>query len=546
MKLRLYGKLLVSFIAVAMIAGSVGGLGINYIRTVSNDYFNVVYNYGFVQQSISLAAMQVKECNVMILHHGLDEPTYNALKQSLANMEAEILPTIPEGATEELEMMEHLSEHCREYFAIIEQSYADKYLTAEEKEEIETCGEEVIEHCLALMEQKHTDGLDEMSEILRINKITYIIFVVMLLTGFGLSIGIGHTMTKQIVLPLTDIKDAAVKLSKGDFDFSISHKGKDEIRDLSEAFELMGNITRFLINDIDQQLDQMANGNFTVTSQEEKAYVGDYQNILTALKHIRQQLNDTLNSIGHAVTEVNLAASQVSSGAQVLSDGATRQASSVEEISASMFELSGHVENIAQSANEANGLVGKSKDLITDSNEYMAHLVKAMEEIEDKSAKISEIAKTIEDIAFQTNILALNAAIEAARAGQAGKGFSVVADEVRSLAAKSAEAAKTTTMLIDEAIAAIHGGADMTHKTAESLGSVVEQASLVGEIVSQISNACEEQSMATKQLTAAIEEVSGVIQTNSATSEESAAASVELSSQAVAVSHMIEQFKLRK
>ena len=405
--------------------------------------------------------------------------------------------------------------------------------------------EEVIEHCFALMEQKHTDGLYEMSEIVRINKLTYIIFTIMLLVALVLSIGIGYTITRQIVLPITNIKDAAVKLSKGDFDFSISHKGKAEIYDLSEAFELMGNITKFLISDIDQQLDQMANGNFTVTSQEERAYVGDYQNILTALKHIRQQLNDTLNSIGRAVTEVNLAASQVSSGAQVLSDGATRQASSVEEISASMLELSSHVENIAQSANEANGFVGKSKDLITDSNEYMAHLVKAMEEIEEKSAKIGEIAKTIEDIAFQTNILALNAAIEAARAGQAGKGFSVVADEVRSLAAKSAEAAKTTTMLIDEAIAAIHGGTDMTHKTAESLGSVVEQASLVGEIVSQISSACEEQSMATKQLTAAIEEVSGVIQTNSATSEESAAASVELSSQAAGVKSMIDAFKLR-
>lgn len=544
MKLRLYGKLLSSFIVVVLLANLTGILGIDYIRTVSEDFSNVVYNYGFVQQTLGEAALATQNCNKMIAYENFNADICTELKQLFLSCEQKVLDTVPPNS-EEAELAAQISTICREYFSLIDDALKDSRFTPSEKTIIVEKGEELSNLCHSLMIMKHDIGLFEMSEVVRINGLTYAIFIAMLIFAMIVALGIGYTITRQIVVPIKDIRAAAVQISQGDFNIDIQHKGKDEIGDLTAAFETMSAANKELIEDIDYQLNEMANNNFTVTSQHEAAYIGDYQNILTALKNIRQKLNDTLNGIGRAVLEVNLAAEQVSAGAQVLSDGATRQAASVEEISSSMIDLSGHIENIVQSATEATGYVNTSKELIDSSSDYMTQLVAAMEEIETKSTKIGEIAKTIEDIAFQTNILALNAAIEAARAGQAGKGFSVVADEVRSLAQKSAEAAKTTTTLIDEAIVAIQSGTNITSETAQSLNKVVDQASSIGEIVTLISGACEEQSLATKQLTAAIEEVSGVIQTNSATSEESAAASAELSSQAVAVSKMIDQFKLK-
>lgn len=542
-KFRLFERLLGCFILIAILSGSVGSLSLNYIRTLTDNFSNVVYNYGFVQKDISDATMHLNSCNLLLMQSEFDSVSYQQIKSEYLVLEELIHETITDEDSEEAEVFHHLFEHSEEYFAKIEAQNGK--FSKSVKDELIAEGNELIEHYGELMDIKQSIGDFEISEIVRINGLIYTIFIGILVAAMVIAIFLGFRMTRKIVRPIKDIRAAAIEIAKGNFDFEIEHKGENEINDLTLTFEHMAKNTKNLIDDIDYQLGEMADNNFCVSSKNEKVYVGDYQSILVALKNIEKKLNMTLNSVGRAVAEVNLAAGQVSSGAQVLSDGATRQASSVEQISASMIDLSNHIDNISNSANEATGLVGTSKDLVVDSNTYMEQLVQAMTDIEDKSSKIGAIAKTIEDIAFQTNILALNAAIEAARAGQAGKGFSVVADEVRSLAAKSAEAAQTTTTLISEAIQAIQSGAEMTEKTAESLNKVVEQASLVGEIVEQISDACSEQSLATKQLTSAIEEVSGVIQTNSATSEESAAASAELSSQAVAVSKMIEQFKLR-
>ncbi len=210
---------------------------------------------------------------------------------------------------------------------------------------------------------------------------------------------------------------------------------------------------------------------------------------------IKIDLSRILNSLNSTFYEMRAAAEQVASGAgqfsdssQSLSQGAIEQASSVEELSAKIMEITNQVKESAMYANNANEKAEAVGAELEKSNKQMNELLKAMNDITVTSSQIGIIIKTIEDIAFQTNILALNAAVEAARAGEAGKGFAVVADEVRNLASKSAEAAKNTTGLIESSLQSVEEGGRFAEIKAASLGKVVAGAK---EIISDIAEISE-------------------------------------------------------
>ena len=364
--------------------------------------------------------------------------------------------------------------------------------------------------------------------------------------GLLILIAISFFLIKRALNPLQGIALAGKAVAEGNFDVKVSYDRQDEIGDLAAAIQSVMQHVQEIISDLSDKLSELAKGNFRVSLENAEQYPGAYLPLLNSLQEISNDLNKTMAEIKTSAREVNAGAEQVSSGAQGLSQGATEQASSIEELSATVNDISEHIKRTAENTRLANTEAQNAGKEVSHSDKQMQQMKAAMENINQKSGEISKIIKTIDDIAFQTNILALNAAIEAARAGVAGKGFAVVADEVGNLAQKSANAAKDTTMLIEETLQAVEQGTVLADSTAESLQRVVTGASKVTELVNQIAEASVEQSRAVEQVSTGIDQISSVVQSNTATAEESAAASEELSGQANILNELVGRFQLKE
>ncbi len=351
---------------------------------------------------------------------------------------------------------------------------------------------------------------------------------------------------KRMLKPIDGVVAAAESIVKGELDINVSTQSGDEIGTLSKSFAMMSQNLKIVISDVGYLLGEMAKGNFHLKTQHEDKYIGEYRNILLAIHDISHNLSSTITEINTVANQVSAGSEQVSDGAQALSQGATEQASSVEKLSATLLEISQKTERNAENAKFAIQLSHEAGEGAKKSNVHMDELMSSMNKISNTSAEIGKIIKTIDDIAFQTNILALNAAVEAARAGVAGKGFAVVADEVRNLAGKCTESAKNTTILIESAIGAVENGTKHAADTAKSLRAVVAKTETVDNTIRKIAEASEEQSNAMSQITNGLEQISAIVQTNSATAQESAAASEELSSQAQMLKSLVGQFQLKE
>lgn len=370
--------------------------------------------------------------------------------------------------------------------------------------------------------------------------ITANIIMLVLFIAAGTVIVVIVTLTQ--LKPLKKINAAADEIAAGNLSVTFDYNAGDEIGKLCANFGRCMDVTRKYIMDISEKLDSLAKGDFTVEVTED--YIGDFAPIKASMENIIRSMRHTLNNIENASRQVSMGAGSAAQTAAELAAGVNDQTENINRLSRNIEAIMDKVKESDRAAEDARSLADSAKLKIEDSSCEMDKLLEAMNRISEMSAETAKIVKTIDDIAFQTNILALNASVEAARAGTAGKGFTVVADEVRNLAGKSAEAANRTSRLIAETTEAVETGAALANSTASILSEAVDNTVKVNEHIARITDSTREQSAYMNGISESISSITGVVSGNSVTAQSSAASSEELSGQAAMLTDLISEFKL--
>ncbi len=353
-------------------------------------------------------------------------------------------------------------------------------------------------------------------------------------------------LADSVSTPIRACSERLLLLARGDLHSEVPQvQAVDETGDLAKATTVLVEDLGEIIRDETRLLGSLAAGDLNVASECTK-YSGDLQPLQESMEKITASLNGAFRRIGNFSEQVAGGSGQVSNGAQLLAQGAAKQAGSASELAQSIENLSADIRSNTQQAIDSREKANRAKSELLEGSGQIDGLAEAMEKIQSSSVRIAKIIKTVQDIAFQTNILALNAAVEAAHAGEAGKGFSVVADEVRNLASKSERASKEISGMIAEMAQAVEQGSEITDNTRKTMLSIVGDTKEIIASVDSISTASQKQSEEIRNISQDMDRISSVVQINSATAEQSAAASEELSSQAEEMRRLVMAFRLRE
>ena len=351
--------------------------------------------------------------------------------------------------------------------------------------------------------------------------------------------------SKAVLKPVRLIKEELINFSQGNYssEFNIA-EDDSEIGQLAAAINASKKLLRKMTEELAWLLDQISQGNVSFYINLE--YVGEFKAIKTAMNTILDENNKEFRRIRGSSDSISAAADEVSDASVKVAQGGQEQSESIATLSDSVADISKKINDNASNAQSANDYSKKAAVSLEKGRREMAALMDAMNEIESTSQEINKIVRTIEDIAFETNILSLNAAVEAASAGEAGRGFGVVAEQVRLLAGTVAEAVQNTTELIEKSMEAVNKGVQHATETAKTMRAIVEDSQRSNEAVSEIAAAASEEKEAVQAISTQVQRIESVISSNNAVAEQSAASAEELASQASMLRQIMERYQLRE
>ena len=554
--MKLKFRLLLSYAMVIAICLSASIAALFMLNRIGDNLSSFYRNNYTVTINVWLAKREMQAARGDILNAILESDVEESAeyidkaKESLRNMRA-TFPVIRNSFKGDIAMVDRVDKRLQE--AIV---YRDKVFALVETGKTDEAYEVMKSSYIPVLNQM-ADLLQQIADVAGENARTMVkegeyaqasaITVIMIIMTFSIVSAalLGIYISNSIRKPVKEIEDAAQQLANGQLDgVCVSYTSRDELGKMSDSIRDLISYQKTIIEDISDILVDMSEGNFKVQSNVNEYYMGHYDRILVSMWGLRDKLSDTLWRISQSARQVANGSEQVSSGAQILAIGAEEQADSIEKLAIAVNEISEQVRVTKENADKARNQTDRAGAQVSESNQQMQEMISAMNIISERSDEIYKIVKTIQDIAFETNLLALNASVEAARVGELGTGFAVIAREIRSLADKTAMASKNTTALIKESVAAVKNGEKVAHTAADSLLQVIECTKQVIFMVDRIASATENQHKSISNITAEVRQVSDVVQNNASISEELAAASEELSTQTQMLDHMIGQFQL--
>ena len=555
-KIPIKKRLFTSFLTILIISNFSSILGLVFLEKTNRDYSNALINYGFAQGEIGKFGMEVENIGAVVRDIlTVDDPNEQVIaKKKLEKSFSVIDETLPvlENkyiSKEEIDGYNKIKESVEKYKIVANE--VTSLSTQGKKEDAinifrvkgNVCADETMRNISAIMETKIQVG-NELANKLAVLKIISIATIIIALgLGIGLTIVLARYLSDRISNPIKEMVEISKELAKGNLDITVEVKSQDEFGELAASFSEMIHTLKGYIEDLGKVLGNIEKGNLNVMTNQK--YEGNFMQMKNSIDNIIISLNSVFEEIREASSQVNGGAEQVSATAQILSEGAMEQTGSIEALSTFIQEVSQQINANAKNANTANKLSVNFTKIAENSNCKMLDMLKAMDNIYVCSSDISKIISDIDAIAEQTNLLALNAAIEAARAGEAGKGFAVVADEVRKLSAQSAQAAQRTNKLIKDSLQAVEEGKSLADSAARNLSEVVNEVKKSTEVITEIAEASEEQAKSIEQMSQRIVDISDVVHRNSSTAEQSAAASEELAAQAETLTTRLKEFKLK-